>query len=85
MDPHRISTDKSFVTKNGTRLDSLKDLYGHLSTMADEEFSHHVNSERNDFAAWIEHVHNDRFLAAAVRTVRTRDDIRKQIFIALFR
>jgi hypothetical protein len=85
MDSRRISSDKSFVTKNGTRLESLKDFYGHLAIMSEEEFSHHVNAEKNDFASWIEHVHDDRFLAQAVRQEATKEGIRKTIFVAMFR
>ena len=86
MDEHRIK-DKStdFIVKDGTKLNSLKDLYGHLAVIKDEDFSHHVNEAKNDFANWIEHVHGDKFLAQAVRRAKSKEEIQKAIFISLFR
>jgi hypothetical protein len=86
MDEHHIKDkSKAFVTRSGTQLHSLKDLYGHLSTISDEEYSHHVNAERNDFASWVEHVHGDRFLAQAMRRARSKEELQKAVFISMFR
>jgi hypothetical protein len=74
-----------FVLKDGTKLHSLKDLYGHLSTISEEDFSHHVNEQKNDFAAWIEHTHRDKFLAQSIRQAKSKEEMQKQIFISMFR
>jgi hypothetical protein len=84
MDEHKLE-GKAFIVKNGAKLHSLKDLYGHLAVIADADFSHHVNELKNDFAEWIEHAHNDKFLAQAVRRAKTKEEIRKAVFIAMFR
>jgi hypothetical protein len=86
MDEHRLhGYNEDFITKDGAKLHSLKDLYGHLSVMPEEEFRHHVNEHKNDFAAWVEHSHGDKFLAQAVRQAKTKEEVQKAIFIALFR
>jgi hypothetical protein len=85
MDAHKLKDkSKEFVLKDGTKLSSIKDLYGYLSTMSDDVFAHHVNESKNDFAIWIEHAHGEKFIALALRQTKTRDDMRKAIFIAMF-
>ena len=86
MDTHKLKDDsKEFVLKNGTKLNSLKDLYGALSIISDDDFSHHVNETKNDFAIWIEHAHGEKFLAAAMRQTKHRHDLQKVVFMALFK
>jgi hypothetical protein len=85
MDEHKIAKEKAFVVRDGTTLHSLKDLYGHLAVIKDEDFRHHVNEQKNDFAAWIEHVHGDRFLAASARRANTKEELQRTIFISMFR
>jgi hypothetical protein len=86
MDEHRLHDQgKSFVVKDGATLLSIKDLYGHLSTISDEHFRHHVNEHKNDFAIWVEDAHADKFLAAELRRSPSKDEMRKVLFIAMFR
>jgi hypothetical protein len=86
MDEHKLhDKDKAFIVKDGTKLHSIKDLYGHLAIIADDAFTHHVSEEKNDFASWIEHAHQDKFLAQAIRRGATKEEMRKTIFIAMFR
>jgi len=86
MDEHKLHDNaKAFVVKDGAHLHSLKDLYGHLNTITDAHFNHHVNAERNDFADWVEHALGDKFLAMAMRQTRTKDDMRKAVFISMFK
>ena len=85
MDEHKLKdTGKAFLTKDGTKLHSLKDLYGHLSTISLEEFGHHVNEHKNDFALWVEHAHGDKFLAKSLRQAKTKEQMQRAIFMALF-
>ena len=85
MDEHKLKDKKkAFIVKDGTTLQSVKDLYGHLAIISDEHFKHHVNEKKNDFAVWIEDVHGDKFIAAAVRRARSKEEVRKAVFIALF-
>jgi hypothetical protein len=86
MDERRIeNANFAFQTRDGARLESVKDLYGHLSAITDEAFAHHVQEGKNDFASWVEHAHNDKFLAAAIRRAKTKEEMRKMIFVGLFR
>jgi hypothetical protein len=86
MDTHKLKDEHhDFVLKNGTKLHSLKDLYGELSTMTDDTFNHHVSEIKNDFASWIEHSHEDKSLAYTLRHAKTRDEMRKAIFMAMFK
>jgi hypothetical protein len=86
MDEHRLhGKDHDFVTKGGATLHSLKDLYGVLSTMPEEEFAHHVTEGKNDFAAWVEHSHGDKFLAQQLRQAKSKEEMQKAIFISMFR
>jgi 3-deoxy-D-manno-octulosonate 8-phosphate phosphatase KdsC-like HAD superfamily phosphatase len=86
MDEHKLKDKaKTFIVKDGTALESIKDLYGHLSIITEEHFRHHVNEQKNDFAIWIEDAHGDKFLAAAVRQSPTKEGMRKVMFIAMFR
>lgn len=59
--------DKCFWTTDGHILKNLEDLKLAFGTMADEVFLHHVNSEKNDFADWVEQVLEDAKCAAALR------------------
>jgi hypothetical protein len=61
------SEPEPFYLCNGEVLRGPSDLEQTLSTMPTEVFSHHVNSERNDFAAWIAHSFNDSELARRVQ------------------
>jgi hypothetical protein len=85
MDTHKIKdASKSFVTKSGLHLHSLKDLYGQLSVMTEEEYRHHVTEQKNDFAAWVEHSHDDKFLAQKLRQAKTKEDAQKTVFMGMF-
>jgi hypothetical protein len=86
MDKHRLKDEKEdFTLRDGTKLHSLKDLYGYLSTMSDADFSHHVTEHKNDFASWVEHSHKDKSLAQALRHAKSKEEMQKAIFIAMFR
>ncbi len=50
--------DHFFVLKNGQKLRSMQELADELEVMDDSVFSHHVNEQKNDFAAWINDVLN---------------------------
>jgi hypothetical protein len=75
--------DRTFRVKDGTAIHNLQELYDHLAVINDFDFQHHI--EHNDFANWVEHALDNKFLAAAMRRARTKEELRKTIFIALFR
>jgi hypothetical protein len=72
-----IPPEKYFNTSNGVALKNIEDLREFIRTCRDEDYVHHVTSERNDFANWIEFVFLDKQLAADLRSRITLEDARK--------
>ena len=64
-----------FKLRNGQELKSLNDLRKALSYMNDEEFSHHVNQERNDFATWVKEALQNAELYEKIKNVRTKEEL----------
>ena len=56
---------------NGRASGNLMDFFSVLKTLSAGDFSHHVNSEKNDFYNWIFHSLNERGLAAKVKNLKT--------------
>lgn len=77
--------EQHFYLLDGGRLASLEELFAELQTMDDNVFRHHVNEERNDFAAWVRDVMGDRPLARNIALANERDQLLKTLFINLFR
>jgi hypothetical protein len=61
-----VPDDKVFYMSDGRVLKSLPELSAALESMDMDIFSHHVNSEKNDFANWINGVIGDEKLSAEV-------------------
>lgn len=70
---------KAFITANGEKLYSLKDLLEALERMDEPTFRYHVNSKKNDFQNWIREVLYDKRLARALRWTTTRETTIKKI------
>ncbi|MFH1399956.1 MAG: DUF5752 family protein [Nanoarchaeota archaeon] len=66
--------DDTFYFKNGRQARSVDDLLQVVESMNDEDYSHHVNEFKNDFATWIRHTHGDGQLADEVAECMGRDD-----------
>jgi hypothetical protein len=64
-----------FKLRNGQELKSLNDLRKALSYMNDEEFSHHVNQERNDFAIWIKEALQNIELYEKIKNIHTKEEL----------
>ncbi len=64
-----------FFLRKGSVLHDLKELEEALKIMDDEEFSHHVNTERNDFADWAENSLNKKKTAERMRKAKTREEL----------
>ena len=79
------SPEKRFFVHQGEALASLEELFAELQTIERHQFSHHVTDDRHDFANWVEHCFEDKFLAKRMRDARTIEDLQKEIFISLFR
>ena len=77
--------EKRFFLHRGEALSSLEDLFGELQTMEQWQFTHHVTTDKHDFANWVADCFEDKFLAKRMLNARTIEDLQKEIFISLFR
>ena len=64
-----IPHEKRFHFRDGSSVGSIEELKRKLEGIGYQEFYHHVNAEKNDFANWIQYVVQDAALAAHLRKV----------------
>ena len=64
--------DQCFWLESGPMIKDLNELKHALETMSDDQFAHHVNSERNDFANWVHNVLDDTELSGKLKRCKTR-------------
>jgi hypothetical protein len=64
--------EHTFFMKSGQAIKTLGELMQVLEDMSDEDFSHHVNENKNDFALWTEHSLHNKDLANKIRSAKTR-------------
>jgi hypothetical protein len=64
-----IPFEKRFHFRDGSSVGSLEELREKIETVSYQEFYHHVNADKNDFANWIQHVMNNERLATDLRHV----------------
>ncbi|PIN86828.1 hypothetical protein COV19_02380 [Candidatus Woesearchaeota archaeon CG10_big_fil_rev_8_21_14_0_10_44_13] len=70
-----VKENSHFKLHMGTNIASLKQLAEALDIMAEAAFNHHVNANKNDFAAWIRHSIGDAELADTINKMRDRKRI----------
>ena len=63
--------EQCFWDFNGSTLGNLKDLLRAFKCMSEVQFSHHVTSEKNDFALWVKHILKDEECAASLAKATT--------------
>ncbi len=68
-----------FWVNNGPVLADIFELERALEQMTDEQFKHHVNGDRNDFALWVEQILLDQPRARALARAKTRTAARRAI------
>ncbi len=64
-----------FVLKSGQKLKSLRDLMQAMEVIDEETFKHHVDGNKNDFAAWLKHVMEEEQLADEIRNATARQEL----------
>lgn len=67
----RVPEGKGFKLINGQEMWSLDDLSEAINLIDPDTFMHHVNAEKNDFAAWVEQVFDETLLAEYLRRYPT--------------
>ncbi|MBW3018970.1 hypothetical protein KY329_02175 [Candidatus Woesearchaeota archaeon] len=71
--------DKVFWVQDGRTIKNLQELERALQNMTQDTFKHHVNADKNDFAAWLEQVMREKTLAKLIKTARTKDNMRRLV------
>lgn len=74
-----VPPERCFWCRDGRILRNLSELPPALRHMSAETFRHHVNSEKNDFANWIDEIVGEQALAHEVRNLRTKDAIARKV------
>jgi hypothetical protein len=74
-----IPPENYFMLRDGTAIKSLEDLAMMLDKISDEDFSFHVNEEKNDFANWVMGVFGKKKLADALNALKDKKE--SQIFL----
>jgi len=64
--------EQGFKFNDGRFIHTLQEFEEELKTMNDEEFSMHVNDQKNDFADWIEHAVGIKEVAQRLRPVKSK-------------
>ncbi len=74
-----VQPDKAFWVNNGPILKSLEEFAAALKKLKPEQFLHHVNKQKNDFAKWISEVVGDTILAQRIRVLKTKEAMAKAV------
>ncbi len=72
-----VQPDNAFWVNNGPILKSLDEFAAAVRKLKPEQFMHHVNGQKNDFAKWISEVIGDGILAQRIRVLKTGEAMAK--------
>lgn len=70
---------QAFWCNHGVIARNLSELSSSLASMTQEQFAHHVNAEKNDFASWVEQVLGDAALATKMRLLTTLEASQRMV------
>ncbi|MBI2550349.1 hypothetical protein HYV83_04180 [Candidatus Woesearchaeota archaeon] len=73
------SPERAFWVNNGPILKSVIELATAAKKLTPQQFAHHANNAKNDFAKWAEDVIRDSELAKKLRQIKTREDLEKAV------
>jgi transketolase len=71
----KVEKSVAFISRSGHVIHSLPELHKAVLNMPRDDFKHHVNENRHDFAQWVEDVHEDHELARALRQTMTKSSV----------
>lgn len=63
--------DKAFYFANGLKAENLQQLHDILRNTNEHITNHHLDHEKNDYAAWVRHVLQDETLARKIEKCRS--------------
>ena len=69
-----IPPEKYFVLRSGSTIKSLEELAHNLDSISDEDFSFHVDGNKNDFANWIRDVFGRADLAESILPIKDKKE-----------
>lgn len=72
MDPH------AFRFGDGSTVSTIEQLRDFLKVAPEHVTGHHITAERNDYASWILHVHNNQALASHVQD---QDSVKRVVHV----
>ncbi|MBW2990745.1 hypothetical protein KY348_03505 [Candidatus Woesearchaeota archaeon] len=68
-----------FKLKNGQELKSLNDLRKALEYISDDEFNHHMNPEKNDFASWVKEALQNQELYEKIKDAKNKEELQEAL------
>ncbi len=68
-----------FWVNHGPPVKDLFELFNILSVINEEQFRHHVNEFKNDFAEWVEYVLEDKETAGKIKKTKTASAMAKVV------
>ncbi|MEK6974174.1 MAG: hypothetical protein AABW41_02995 [Nanoarchaeota archaeon] len=74
-----VPGESVFWAKNGAVLRNVEDLALNIGAMSNEQYSHHVNYEKNDFSSWLREVVKDEILAKDIMHARNKESAVKKV------
>ena len=69
-----VNPQHYFVLKNGFMVRNLPELATVVEHIDSDIFHHHLNSQRNDFSSWIDHVIGDTYLKNSLCNADTKEE-----------
>ena len=76
--------EQCFWVHDGPILSDMKELLSALKKdISNDQYLHHLEGGRNDFADWIEHTLGDRACAQELRKVKRKDTAVKKLEMCL--
>lgn len=78
-----VHPDLTFKLRGGEIIRNIPQLKRMMAKMKDDVFTHHVNSEKNDFSNWVRDVHGDKELAESIKKCQDKVLIEKELEKAL--
>ena len=74
-----VSKNNVFICSDGSKLNNLEELVNKLKTIDRDNFSNHVNENKNDFSTWIYDCLGDAKLAENIRYTKNSKSMTKKI------
>ncbi len=69
-----LAPEQYFTLCNGENLKSIQDLAKQIEGLDEGHYSHHVTTEKNDFANWVSGVFEEQELAETLRASETQQE-----------